>query len=273
MDFGDRLKSMRIERKITQQRFADAVGVSVVTVRNWEYNIKKPTMDTILSIAKVLQVSIDTLLGFSLIEPDNIALSPIEHRLILDFRSLDNHGQKAVQTICSLEKDRVVELAAKSVPNIVSFHSAKQSRKSTERRSERFIPRYTTPAAAGYSVPLDGADFEMLLVDDNVPPQADYAVDIQGDSMYPYIKDGDMVYVQKDCQISIGDIGIFCVDGAMYCKQYYIDDAKNLFLVSANPELKKSNVFVPAESGSTVTFCGKVLLGCRPELPDYLFEE
>lgn len=273
MEFGDRLKSMRIEKKITQQKFADEVGVSVVTVRNWEYNSKKPTMDAILSIAKVLQVSIDALLGFSLGHTDELALSSDERRLLLDFRMLDGHGQKTVRTICSLEKDRVVELAAKATSNIVKLQSTTQKRRKPLRKSDRFIPRYTTPAAAGYSVPLDGADFEMLLVDDSVPPQADYAVDIQGDSMYPYIKDGDMVYVQKDCQISVGDIGIFCVDGAMYCKQYYIDDDRNLLLVSANPELKESNVFVSAESGSVVTFCGKVLLGCRTELPDYLFEE
>lgn len=272
MNFGDRLKSIRIEKKITQQRFADLVGVSVVTVRNWEYNIKKPTMETLLAIARVLQVSIDSLLNFSVQQNDTIFLSPVERRLILDFRALDNYGQKTVQTLCSLEKERVAELSTKAVSNIVEMKAAKKTHSKKELRSDRFIPRYTTPAAAGFSVPLDGADFEMLLVDDSVPAQADYAVDIQGDSMYPYIKDGDMVYVQKNAQISIGDIGIFCVDGAMYCKQYYIDEERNLLLVSANPKLKNSNVFVPAEGGSTVTFCGKVLLGFQPELPDYLFE-
>lgn len=271
MNFGERLKNMRIENKMTQQAFAVSVGVSVVTVRNWENNIKRPTMDAILSIAKVLQVSIDTLLGFSVAQNDTMSLSFSERHLILDFRTLDKHGQKSVQTICSLEKERVEEMAAQN-SNITELHTVSHKHRSDKKR-ERFIPRYTTPAAAGYSVPLDGTDFEMLLVDDNVPPQADYAVDIQGDSMYPYIKDGDMVYVQKDGQLSIGDVGIFCVDGAMYCKQYYVDDERNLLLVSANPKLRRSNVFVPADGGSTVTFCGKVLLNCRPELPDYLFDE
>lgn len=273
MNFGERLKNMRIENKLTQQNFAAAVGVSVVTVRNWENNVKRPNMDAILSIAKVLKTSIDSLLGFSAAQDDALSLSLIERRLILDFRALDHYGQKAVQTICSLEKNRVDEMFMRADSNIVELHTVTQKHRPEDQKRERFIPRYTTPAAAGYSVPLDGTDFEMLLVDDSVPPQADYAVDIQGDSMYPYIKDGDMVYVQKDGQISIGDVGIFCVDGAMYCKQYYIDDERNLLLVSSNPKLRKSNVFVPAESGSTVTFCGKVLLNRRPKLPAYLFEE
>ncbi len=273
MNFGERLKDMRTERKMTQQAFADAIGVSVVTVRNWEYNVKRPAMDAILAIAGVFQVSTDSLLGFSMRQDDGLALSRMERRLILDFRVLDGYGRKAVQTLCSLEKERVEELAARPAPNVLRLETtAKKAPRDTGER-ERYIPRYTTAAAAGYSVPLDGADFEMLLVDDRVPPQADYAVDIQGNSMAPYIKDGDMVYVQKDGQLSIGDVGIFCVDGAMYCKQYYMDDAHNLTLVSANPELRSSNVFVPAESGSSVTFCGKVLLGRRIDLPDYLFGE
>ena len=138
---------------------------------------------------------------------------------------------------------------------------------------ERYVPHYTTPSAAGSNVPLDGTDFEMMLVDGNVPEDADYAVDIQGNSMAPYIQDGDMVYVQRDAKLSVGDVGIFCVDGAMYCKQYYIDEWNNLILVSANPELRHTNVRISADSGQSVTTCGKVLLGRKIELPDYLFEE
>lgn len=91
--------------------------------------------------------------------------------------------------------------------------------------------------------------------------------------MYPYIHDGDMVYVKKDAELSVGDVGIFCVDGAMYCKQYYLDDNNNLVLVSANPELRYTNIFVSADSGRSVKACGKVLLKEKIDLPDYLFED
>lgn len=82
-----------------------------------------------------------------------------------------------------------------------------------------------------------------------------------------------MVYVEKDTELSIGDVGIFCVDGAMYCKQYYLDKEGNLILVSVNPELRHTNVFVSSESGSSVRFCGKVLLKEKIELPSYLFDD
>lgn len=179
---------------------------------------------------------------------------------------LDSYGKKAVETMCALEKERVDALQKVRESNVVDFKQAVKAR-------ERYVPHYTTPSAAGINVPLDGTDFEMMLVDDSVPEDADYAVDIQGNSMAPYIHDGDMVYVQRDAELSVGDVGIFCVDGAMYCKQYYLDEDNNLILVSANPKLRHTNIHISADSDSSVTSCGKVLLGHKIELPDYLFEE
>lgn len=51
------------------------------------------------------------------------------------------------------------------------------------------------------------------------------------------------------------------------------DDNNNLVLVSANPELRHTNIFVSADSGRSVKACGKVLLKEKIDLPDYLFED
>ena len=53
----------------------------------------------------------------------------------------------------------------------------------------------------------------------------------------------------------------------------YIDDERNLTLVSANPDLRHTNIFVSADSEVSVKVCGKVLLGHRIDLPDYIFDE
>lgn len=266
MNFGQRLKSLRLERGMTQQELADKIGASVVGVRNWERGARKPTMEMLLALGTALHISIDTLLGFSVTTPNcSFILNPAERTLLENYQSLDRYGRKTVDTVCRLEKERVEEASKAKQAKVVVFPTQKQS--------ERFIPRYTTPSAAGINVPLDGAEFEMILVDDSVPDDADYAVDIQGNSMAPYIHDGDMVFVKKDAELSIGDVGIFCVDGAMYCKQYYLTDEGTLILASANPELRHTNIVLSPESGSSVRTCGKVLLNQRIELPDYLFED
>lgn len=265
MEFGHRLKSLRLEAKITQQDLASMVGVSVVAVRNWERGARKPSMDGIISLGSALNVSLDTLLGIPKpnISKNSFILTMAERKLLETYQSLDSHGKRVVRAICALEKERVASeekpVARNKVSKIIDIR-------------ERYIPCYITPSAAGFNAPLDGTDFEMILVDDNVPSDADFAVNIQGNSMSPYIKDGDMVYVRKDEDLSIGDVGIFCVDGAMYCKQYYMDDEQNLLLVSANPDLRHTNLFISADSGISVNSYGRVLLKHRVELPDYLFE-
>lgn len=265
MEFGKRLKTLRLNRDLTQKELAASVGVSTTTVQCWENGTKSPSMTAIISLSSTLGCSSDTLLG---IGDANIGgFSPILNReeksLVEDFMALDRYGRRLVQTVCRMEKARSAAENGDGSGVIVPLSG---------RKRERFIPHYTTPSAAGISVPLDGSDFEMIPVSDSVPPDADCAVTIRGDSMAPYIQDGDMVYVKKGAELALGDVGIFCVDGAMYCKQYCPDREGNLLLVSANPELRHTNVRISADGGQNVTIYGKVLLGCKIELPDYLYE-
>lgn len=265
MEFSRILKSLRIRESLTQRQLGEIIGVSVVSIRNWESGTKQPSMQAIIALSSALHTSSDIILGIKqntlLVQ---LPISRAEEALLSNYRLLDKHGKKAVETICALEKSRVDAAAREAVAD--DFRDAAS-------RPARYIPKYTTPSAAGYSVPLDGDDFEMILVNDDVPCDADFAVKIHGNSMTPYINDGDTVYVKKTCNLDVGDVGIFSVDGAMYCKLYYIDEYRNLTLVSANPELKRSNVYVSAESCSEVMCCGKVLLDKPVPFPEYFLDE
>ena len=266
MKLNERILSLRIKHNLTQKALSDMINVSVVSIGGWESGTRKPSAEAIIALAKVFSVTTDYLLGVTIDhEKDALLLTQREKTLLTNYRVLDRHGKKAVDTLCVIEKSRVMS----DIPLCAKQFTAASARTN----SARYIPKYTTPSAAGSSIPLDGDDFEMILVDDNVPADADFAVSIQGNSMSPYIHDGDTVYVKRDATLAIGDVGIFCVDGAMYCKQYYLDDDRNLILLSSNPRLKHTNVFVGAESRADVRCYGKVLLNCRVALPDYLCED
>lgn len=266
MELCERIQSLRVKNNMTQKDLSESINVSVVSIGGWENGTRKPSAEAIIALSKIFNVTTDYLLGV-VIQPekDALLLSQSEKALLSNYRLLDKHGRKAVDTICIIEKSRVESegIASTKRSNIIPISKS----------SSRYIPRYTTPSAAGSSVPLDGDDFEMILVDDSIPSDADFAVGIQGNSMYPYIHDGDTVYVKKGSELSVGDVGIFCVDGAMYCKQYYLDGENNLILLSANPRLKHTNVFVGVDSGTDVRCYGKVLLDCHIDLPDYIYEE
>ena len=258
MEFAQRLKSIRQERKLSIQELASLVGVSVVAIRHWENGTRKPSCDVLAELSKALLVSSDALLGIPR-SNDLIRVTQEERRLLSDYRALDEFGKRAVLSICSIELDRTGNSVFARPKHPIS-------------KRTRMIPHFATPSAAGINTPfeVDGYDIVPISVLDNVPDGADFAVNIQGNSMFPYINDGDVVFVKQDEDISVGDIGIFCVDGAMYCKQYYVDKDGNLLLVSANPELKNSNIFVSADSSNSVKCCGRVLLDQKAPLPKYI---
>ena len=88
----------------------------------------------------------------------------------------------------------------------------------------------------------------------------------QGDSMAPWIADGAVVYVNHD-PLQNGDVGIFCVDGDMLCKQYYRDPLGMVYLFSLNRKRADMDVVFHRGSGRSLTCFGRVMMHGLP-LPE-----
>lgn len=250
--FGTSVKQLRTERHMSQQALGDQIGVSANTVRAWEQGVKKPSMDALVSLSRLFDVSVDMLLGLGR-EKDAAVLDMTEIRgrkLMEQFMELDVYGQTAVEEICRLERERMIKQYAEKE----AFAAGDED--DTE---IRYIRCYDMPSAAGVNVPIENEDYEMIPAGPDVPYGAEFAVRIQGESMMPYIQDGEVVYVDPKASLHTGDVGIFSVDGALYCKIYYVDPEGNLTLVSANPDLQDANVYVDRYSDQSVKTFGKVL--------------
>ena len=89
---------------------------------------------------------------------------------------------------------------------------------------------------------------------------------IQGDSMEPVIRDGSVVYVNHD-PLTSGDVGIFCLDWEMLCKQYVRDGLGMVYLFSLNRARADMDVVLPRSSGRSLVCFGRVLLPSRPAAP------
>lgn len=63
---GDKIYSLRKNRKISQEEFAEILNVSRQAVSKWERNESKPDIDKLIVIAKLFNVSIDYLLSHEL---------------------------------------------------------------------------------------------------------------------------------------------------------------------------------------------------------------
>ncbi len=56
MNMGKLIKESRKKRGMTQKQLADAIGVSTVTIQNYENNRREPNMETLSKIGAVLKV-------------------------------------------------------------------------------------------------------------------------------------------------------------------------------------------------------------------------
>ena len=250
MGFGERLRQRREELGISRIELAERLGVSRSAVGNYELGLSSPKEEVLLRLFRELQVEPNYLFQDS-VSSRETASSPEERRLVERYRTLSRLGRQTVHTVvgalCAYQEELPLSPAA-------------------EERTPRIIPLYSSPAAAGYASPVMGEDFEPLAVTPEVPAGAAFAVRIRGDSMEPFIPDGSVAYVNHD-RIASGDVGIFCVDGDMYCKQYYRDPLGVVYLFSLNRRRSDADVVFYKDSGRNLFCFGRVILPARAPLP------
>ena len=202
-------------------------GISAGTATNW---IKKrdviPDGKTIIKLAKHLNVSTDYLLLGK--EPS----IPREYqKLISTYKTLSPDNQNMALGL--LEAMYNVQ-CRNDIECITIKHSI-----------------YKVSAGKGYS--LDGEDWEEInVVRTSESEQADFAVTVDGDSMLPDYKDGDIVLVKQQDTIELGQIGIFTMNN----NQGFIKESGVNCLISHNPEYDD---IVPTEND--IIECNGLVLG------------
>lgn len=77
------------------------------------------------------------------------------------------------------------------------------------------------PVSAGTGIYLQDDHTEQIRVSANSETlRANYALRVAGDSMKPRFSDGDIVLVQTQPSVEIGEVGIFILNGEAYIKEY-----------------------------------------------------
>ena len=59
MRIGEKIKELRIEKGLSQQKLAKLIGVSQKAVDYWERNINEPKASYIISLVKIFNMSFD----------------------------------------------------------------------------------------------------------------------------------------------------------------------------------------------------------------------
>lgn len=243
------LRNRRSELGLKQKDVAFVMGVKCNTLSNWETGRSGLDLDTFVKLCGIYELDAAAVLGAAYgLQSDAPTAQELLH--IRRFRTLDAHGKQVVEDLLHAEAMRMELTRKKTEP---------------EHPATRIIPLFSSPAAAGYASPVLGEDFTEYEIPYDT--KGDFAARISGDSMEPYIEDGSVVLVTRTLDMQPGDVGLFCVDNDIYCKQYCEDLYGNIYLFSLNRERADADLSIPADSGRTVFCYGKVLLPKRPPLP------
>ena len=107
--FSLRIKQLRLDNNMSQEELGKLVGISKVSVWQWENGINYPNNETLLKLADYFQVSTDYLLGKSDIR--NINNENEDYRIAFDdigkdYAELEDSEKDMIKTMIKAFKDK-----------------------------------------------------------------------------------------------------------------------------------------------------------------------
>lgn len=78
LTIGENIRNYRKVNNLTQEAFADKLGVTYQTVSRWENGTNYPDLELLPAISQILSITVDELLGMPQIEKENRALATFD---------------------------------------------------------------------------------------------------------------------------------------------------------------------------------------------------
>lgn len=239
---GDILKELRLKRQLTSEQLCERLGIKGGSYRNYERNDRKPDYDTLVKLADFYGVSTDYILGrpnakapkdpFDEIE----TIDEMEKDLIKEWLNLDEKSRKSFLDVL---RKIVIKEEARNKPVI---EKAKYLL--------RHLSCHKVSAGTGFNFNDDDDWQEAEVYEVPEVHTADFAVEVDGDSMEPVYCDGDILLVKSTPVIDRGDVGVFTLNSCGYVKELGENQ-----LISYNDKYKPINF----SADDDITCWGKVL--------------
>lgn len=253
MDYIDRIKKIKSEKKITNDKLSELTGIPLGTLSKIMAGISdSPKLSNIVAIADVLGCSLDYIVKGTPDNKNNAMLSDGEFDLLEAYRGLDSHSQELVRLVTYKEAERATG-GAETVP---SAHKSEKRAKilpppTSVGVGKRTVLLYDLSVSAGTGVYLDDTESTEISIPDNERTRtADFALRINGNSMEPKYHSGDIVLVEDTDSVEVGELGIFVLDGNGYFKVFGGDR-----LISLNSDYGD----ILLHGYSEVVCCGRVV--------------
>lgn len=101
LEFGERLKQLRVGQGYTQQKLADALGVSKSAISMYENGVREPELALIQKMTQLFGVELECLIGNSSAQSENTE-SPFMNMKRLLARNGNNLSDEERKTLIEL---------------------------------------------------------------------------------------------------------------------------------------------------------------------------
>ncbi|MGV3162409.1 XRE family transcriptional regulator [Streptococcus hyovaginalis] len=196
------------------------VGMAKSAVSCYLNKTREFPLNRIPQFSRALDLSPETLLGIP---------KPLDHHL---FQQLNHKRQEQVITF-------------------LNEQFLQQEAEKQEATNQLYPVQTVTQLAAGLGYAFNDYDFETVHVPSE-PPRYDLASLVNGDSMYPTYRNGDVVYlVDRGFTTYNGEVCAVAINDRTYLKQVYLEK-EQLRLVSINPDYKDIIIPFPPEEDTHI---------------------
>ena len=203
------LKAARKKSGKTQKEVAEGIGIGQGTYKNYETGAREPNGDTLVAIANYFGVSTDYLLG----RPD--ATAPVDPISQIDIDDKEKAALSKWVALDAKKRRMVLDVMADIVH---SYESAQ--RQAIVHTFPIQISMHKVSAGTGYDLDDGDAWKTIDIADTEAARNADFGLEVEGDSMEPKYHNGDIILISETPAVDIGDDCVYTVNGAGYVKQY-----------------------------------------------------
>lgn len=226
----DSLKKIREDHGLTKRELCEKTGISERAYLTYEFGEREPKISVIQKLADFYGVSTDYLLGRPTATPPT---DPVD--ALISSKDFDEIEEILLKKYLELPHD--ARMAVVQFMHEVTEEAEKRKAQAAEqgRKQALFVfhrcSEHRVSAGIGYDLNDPDAWRDITVIDTPEARQADFMVQIDGDSMEPEYHDGDYVYVEINPDVSIGKVGIFQDIDKGYIKMRGKDR-----LISLNPD-------------------------------------
>lgn len=219
IETGKRMLELRKQQGKNQADVAAYLGLTVAAYQNYETGRREAGYDTICKLADYFNVTTDYLLGRA---PQTDAMALLISQTDVTLETLTKQFE-------ALPEDGKVLMIA----IIRALNETRDIRYPKKKPRTVWIKQHQNKAAAGFGYDLSSEDewFDVEVIDNPKVGEADFAVEIDGDSMEPDYHNGDLALIKLDPDVPVGEVGLFVLDGMGYIKE-----RGKKKLISRNPE-------------------------------------